>query len=105
MKERSPISAIMPLFFTMMDSMKVLDGDAERSKALMETMGKEKFAEFMKGMSDVILSIEDNLFEVKPGMSYPSKATVDKDPDFWKPKTAPVAAVAQPATPHAVEKR
>lgn len=96
------------LFFTMMDSMKVLDGDAERSKALMDVMGKEKFAEFMKGMGDVIVSIEDNLFEVKPGMSYPAQSTVDRDPDFWKPKTTAAAAVAQPvrpATPHAVENR
>src|SRR5579863_8705457 len=84
------------LFFTMMDSMKVLDGDAERSKKMMDAMGKDSFDKFMKSMGDVIVSIEDNLFEVKPGMSYASKATMDKDPEFWKPKAAmkPVAAAA-----------
>ena len=74
------------LFFTGMDSMKFLDGDAERGKALMEAMGAEEFSRFMKSAGDVIASIEDTLFEVKPGMSYVPQSLINADPAFWKPK-------------------
>jgi hypothetical protein len=73
------------LFFTMMDSMKVLDGEPERMKAVMDGMGQDKFAQLMKGSGDVFVSIEDTLLEVKPGMSYPPQSMVDADPGFWKP--------------------
>ncbi|MGP8247356.1 MAG: hypothetical protein ACLQVN_22945 [Bryobacteraceae bacterium] len=80
------------LFFTMMDSMKVLDGDSERMKAVSEGMGQDNFSQLMKGLGDIATSIEDTLFEVKPGMSYPPQSFVDADPGFWKPKP-----VARPA--------
>jgi hypothetical protein len=86
------------LFFTPMDSMKVLDGDAGRAKAVREGPRQEGFAQLMKGLGDVVLSIEHTLLEVKPGMSYPSQAMIDADPGFWKPKPAmkPMAAAAPP---------
>jgi hypothetical protein len=74
------------LFFTMMDSMKVLDGNPERMKAVMGAMGQDRYSQMMSGFGDVMVSIEDNLFEVKPGMSYPPQSVVDGDPGFWKPK-------------------
>ena len=93
------------LYFTLMDSMKVLDGDADRMKAMMEAMGPENFAQFMKAAGDVFTSIEDTLFEVKPGMSYPTKDMVDADPGFWKPKPAMMKPAAAGAVAPAAEKK
>jgi hypothetical protein len=81
------------LLFTMMDSMKVLDQEPERMKAVMEGMGQEAFNKLMKDSGQVLLSIEDTLLEVKPGMSYPDKAMEEADPAFWKPKMAMKAAI------------
>ncbi|MEI9972064.1 MAG: hypothetical protein WDO73_08390 [Ignavibacteriota bacterium] len=61
------------LFFTMADSLKFLDhGMAHEKVGLRE--------------SDRFVSIENNLFEVTPGMSLPAKAVAEGDPAFWKPK-------------------
>jgi len=87
------------LYVTMMDSLKVMDGEAERSKAIMDAMGAETLSAFMKGMGDVVVSIEDTLFEAKPGMSYSPKELIDGDPAFWKPKPAPKPAPATGAAP------
>ncbi len=75
------------LFVTMMDSMKVVDGEPERRKAIAGAMGQDSYSQLMKSMGDVLVSVENNLFEVKPGMSYPPQAVVDADPGFWKPKS------------------
>jgi hypothetical protein len=63
------------LFFQMMDSMKALDVTPEIRN--LDRQMAFSVAEF----------IEDNLFEVKPAMSYPPKNVLDADPGFWKPKT------------------
>lgn len=57
------------LFFDMMDSMRVLDGEPER-QALRKGIGADNFDRMMKSTGDIFASIEDTLFEVKPGMSY-----------------------------------
>jgi hypothetical protein len=93
------------LFFTMMDSMKAMDGEPARMQAVMQAMGTEKFAAFMKNTGDLFVSIEDTMFQVKPGMSYPPQSMVDADPGFWKPKPAPKpVATAAPAPPAAEKK-
>jgi hypothetical protein len=81
----------------MMDSMKVMDGEPERMKAVREGMGQENFAQLMKGSGEVFVSIEDTLLEVKPGMSYPPQSVVDAAPGFWKPKPAMKPPAAAPA--------
>lgn len=75
------------LFVNMMDSMKFLDAQPERSKALRAGMGESAFQQLMKGTGDVFVSMEDALFEVKPGMSLPTQSVMDADPGFWKPKS------------------
>jgi hypothetical protein len=85
------------LFFTLMDSMKVMDGQPARMQAVRQAMGADNFAQFMKGAGDLFVSTENTLLEVKPGMSYPSQQTVDENPVFWKPKPAAKPAVAVPA--------
>lgn len=93
------------LFFTGMESMKFLDGDAERSKALREAMGADEFSRFIKNAGDVIASIDDTLFEVKPGMSYATQSLIDADPAFWKPKppAKPTAAAGTGAAAAAAD--
>jgi hypothetical protein len=88
------------LLFTMMDSMKVLDEYPDRMKAAMGAMGQDRYAQTMSGFGDVMVSMEHNLFEVKPGMSYPAQSVIDADPAFWKPKsvTKP-AGVSIPGPP------
>jgi len=86
------------LFFTMMDSMKMLDGEAERMQAVQQAMGAENLARLMKASGDVFVSIEDTLLQVKPGMSYPPQEMVDADPAFWKPKPVAKPASAAAAT-------
>ena len=76
------------LFFTMMDSLKFLDGEPEREKALQAGMAESAYQQLMKGAGDVFVSMEDNLFAVKPGMSLPAQSVVDADSGFWKPKAA-----------------
>jgi hypothetical protein len=57
-------------------------------KAALGEDGQKKLADFnMQGVE----SIESNVFEFSPKMSYPPKAWVDADPAFWNPKAAPAA--------------
>ena len=76
------------LFVTMMDSMKFLDAEPDREKALKAGMPESTYQQLMKGTGDVFVSMEDNLFEVKPAMSLPSQTVIDADPAFWKSKAA-----------------
>ena len=76
------------LFFTLMDSMKFLDAEPERQKALKAGMPETDYQALMRGMGDVFVSMEDNLFAVKPNMSLPAKAVAEADPAFWRPKAA-----------------
>ena len=85
------------LFFTMMDSMKFLDGMPARGQAIMQAMGADNFAKFMRSSGDIFVSIDDTLLEVKPGMSYPPQNFIDTDAAFWKPKAVPKPAAAAPA--------
>jgi hypothetical protein len=86
------------LYFTMMESLKAMDGEPARMEAVQKAMGAENYSKLMKGGGDVFASIEDALFQVKPGMSYPPQNFLDADPGYWKPKVAPKPAAAA-ATP------
>jgi len=83
------------LFFTVMDSMKVMDGMPAHAQAVRQAMGQESYTQLMKGAGDVFASVEETMLEVRPGMSYVGQETIDADPAFWKPK--PVAKPASPA--------
>jgi hypothetical protein len=82
------------LFFTLMESLKMLDEEPAHMQAIQQAMGPEAFSKFMKGAGDVFVSIEDTLLQVRPGMSYAPQDLIDADPAFWKPKPA-----AKPAAP------
>jgi hypothetical protein len=76
------------LFAILMDSMKFLDAEPERVKAMKAGMPESTYDQLMKGTGDVFVSMEHNLFEVKPVMSLPSQAVMDADPAFWKTRAA-----------------
>jgi hypothetical protein len=90
------------LFFDAMDSLKVMDGQAARHKALMEAMGAENFQQLMKGAGEIFQFMEESLFAVNPGMSYVSKEVEEADPAFWRPK--PPAKKPAEAKPKEKEK-
>jgi len=73
------------LFFTPMLSMKALDESAARMQAVQQAMGADTFRAFMANTGDLMVSIDDTLLEVSPGMSYPPQRYIDADPDFWMP--------------------
>lgn len=82
------------MVFAPMASLKELDEQPAREKAMIEAMGADNYSRMMKGTGDVIQSIEATIFSVSPEMSYPGKDIEDADPAFWKPKAA---AAAKPA--------
>lgn len=76
------------------DQFEAMHGAAYRA-ALGED-GQKKLTEFeMQGVE----SVESQIFEFSPKMSYPVKAWVDADPAYWSPKAAPAAkpAAVKPA--------
>ena len=76
-------------FLIPMASLKSMDDEPARQKALMDAMGgPENFQQFVKGSGEVFTSMESQLYAVSPEMSYVSKATEDEDPAFWRPKSA-----------------
>jgi hypothetical protein len=88
------------LLFAPMPSLKEMDEEQARQKALVEAMGAENFSRLMKSAGDVFQTMEATLFSVSPEMSYAPKAIEDEDPAFWRPKAAPAAA-AKPKEPKA----
>lgn len=83
------------LLFTVMESIKTMDGQAAFIQSVQDAMGRENYSRLMKSAGDVFASSENTLLEVRPGMSYVGKETIDAAPAFWKPKPA---AAAKPAS-------
>ena len=79
-----------------MASLKEMDEQPAREKAMIEAMGADNFGRLMKGEGDVFQTMETTLFAVSPEMSYVSKETEDEDPGFWRPKVVTSAVPAKP---------
>ena len=84
------------LLFEPSASLKSLDDGPARGQAMMQAMGDAGMKRFIKNAGETIASSEAVLFAINPRMSYPPKAVVDADPEYWKPKPAK-AAPAKPA--------
>lgn len=82
-------------------SLKGMDGEAERARAMFQSMGDSASKRFLKSVADTLISDEDLLFAINPRMSYVSKEFAAVDPDFWTPKAPDpkptVKARAKPA--------
>ncbi len=87
------------LVFVPTKSLKEIDEGLARVMAFQEALGEENGKKLQKMAAEGYLSTESNLFAFSPKMSYPPKAWVDADPDFWapKPKAAAKAAAAEGA--------
>ncbi len=86
------------LFLSPMASLKELDEQPEREKAMINAMGSDSFRRLMKSQGDVFESMQSTLFAVSPSMSYLSKAMEDEDPGFWRPEPTPAAAKSRGKT-------
>jgi len=78
------------LLFAPMASLKDMDDEPARQRALAEAMGAANFSKLMRSSGEVFNSIETNIFSVSPEMSYAPKDFENTDPDFWRPKPAAV---------------
>jgi len=78
-----------------MASLKELDDQPAREKAMVSAMGEENFRRLMKGTGDVFQTMETTIFAVSPEMSYVSKETEDAAPGFWRPKSSAAAPKAK----------
>lgn len=83
------------LFFAPMETLKTMDSMQARQATLRQAMGAENLDKLMRGTGETFLSIESQLFEVSPAMSYVAAETAEADPAFWKVKAAPKAKAAQ----------
>jgi hypothetical protein len=97
------VSAGMPgptyVVWIPMRSLAESDAAMQASKALMEAEGEDGQKALKKAASDGYVFVETNIFSVSPGMSYPPKEFVAKDPAFWAPKPAPAPAKKEAAKP------
>ncbi|MBZ5608985.1 MAG: hypothetical protein LAP38_12050 [Acidobacteriia bacterium] len=80
-------------------SLKELDDEPARMKAVVDAMGAANFGRLMKSEGDVFQAMESTLFAVSPEMSYASKAIEDEDPGFWRPKASSAPAKSKESTP------
>ncbi len=76
------------------ESLKSMDEAHQRQPAFVRAMGEEGMKEYQKALSETIANSETLLFGINPKMSYPPKAWITADPDFWAPK--PVKTTQKP---------
>jgi hypothetical protein len=92
------------LLFSPMKSLKEVDDEYANQGAFMQAMGEENMKNLMKGVGDVFVTMENNVYAFNPQMSNVSKEFAAADPKFWTPKPvakrapAPKKEAAKPAT-------
>ena len=74
--------------FTPMKSLAEVDTELMQGKQFEAAMGEEGMKKIRELAAASIESVESNLFQFAPRMSYPPDEWVKADPDFWKPKAA-----------------
>jgi len=74
------------LLFSPLKSLKEIDDDFANQGALMQAMGDENMKNLMKGLGDVFLSMESNVYAFNPSISNVSKEFAAGDLKFWTPK-------------------
>ena len=74
--------------FTPMKSLAEVDTELMQGKQFEAAMGEEGMKKIRELSAASIESVESNLFQFAPRMSYPPDEWVKADPDFWKPKAA-----------------
>jgi hypothetical protein len=85
------------LALTHRDSLAEIDkGMADGKKFVEAAGGEEAAAKLDQLFSEAVESVRTELFSINPKQSYVDEATINADPDFWKPKAA--ASKAQSST-------
>ena len=74
--------------FTPIKSLEEVDKAYARDKDFMAAMGEAGMKRLSELSAAAIDSIESNVFQFAPKMSYPPEEWAKADPDFWKPKAA-----------------
>jgi len=74
--------------FTPMKSLAEVDTELAQNKQFEAAMGEAGMKRLSELSAAAIESIESNLFQFAPKMSYVSDEWIKMDPDFWKPKAA-----------------
>ncbi len=80
------------IVFTPMRSMSELDRELMADKQFLSAIGPDGMKKLEELMAASVESSTNDLFAFNPKMSYTSRDWIDADPNFWKPKPAPVAA-------------
>jgi hypothetical protein len=95
------------LGLTHRDSLAEIDKSMANGKKFVEAAGGEEAAAKLDQLfGQAVESVRTELFSINPKQSYVDEATINADPDFWKPKAAAKAqsvttkpAAATPAKP------
>jgi hypothetical protein len=90
------------LVFTPRKSASEIDRDFANGPKFAEAMGKDGMKKLEELSAAAIESVESNLFQFNPRMSYVSDDYIKADPEFWKPKPMgmmPGMKKKAPATP------
>ncbi len=74
------------MLFIPMKSLSEIDTAITRAGAIREAEGPENEKALAKMASDGYATVESNILAFSPGMSYPAKEFVARDPEFWTPK-------------------
>lgn len=82
------------LLFSPMKSLKEIDDEMANEKAFLDAMGAENMSQLQKGMGEVFVFMESNVYSFNPKMSYVGKEFAALDPAFWSPKPKVVAKPA-----------
>ena len=72
--------------FSSVEDFAEFDKTVEAGEATWKGATPEEQAQIQKCSAEGLISSETNRFKVDPGQSYVSKATREKDPEFWMPK-------------------
>ena len=78
--------------FVPLKSAAEIDQAMERDKQFLSAMGEEGMKKLGELEAAAVEFTQTNLFQFSPKMSYPPDAWVKADPEFWKPKAAPIGA-------------
>lgn len=82
------------LVFQPMKTLAEVDQDMGAGKKFAETIGEDGMKRVEALTASCLESSQSNLFVFRPKMSYPMEEWVKADPDFWRPKAAPVKKAA-----------
>jgi hypothetical protein len=80
------------LLLTSYKSLKEVDDLLAMEPKIMAAIGEEALKNMSKESADIFVSIESNMYALRPDMSHVPKEYIAADPEFWAPKAKPAPA-------------